>query len=94
MASIAQPLFAARIKSGSSLSRLAELRQGEPLTHCTVHQTQATRLGTTDAPESPGNVPPRHDRVHLAGQADPAQHPKGSHKRAAVAQYRRLLPVG
>ena len=42
----------------------------------------------TDAPETPGNVPPRHDRVYLAI-------PKGSHKRAAEAQeYRRLLPEG
>jgi len=79
---------------GRRLSGLVERPKRTPLTYLTVFQTQATRLGTTDAPESPGNVPPRHDRVHKAGQADPALLPKGSHKRAAVAQYRRLLPEG
>ena len=73
---------------GRRLSGLVERHKRTPRKYRTVPQTQATRLGMTDAPETPGNVPPRHDRVYLAI-------PKGSHKRAAEAQeYRRLLPEG
>jgi len=73
---------------GSSLFGLAELQQGEPLTHRTVRQTQATRLGTTNAPESPGNVPPRDDRVQLAISKGVAQTGR------MRAEVRRLLPAG